>query len=684
MHKRTAALLLLLSLGAAWLLPCPALGEGTPVSAPLTQGPGKDGTVRVRLASLGNPEKLTFTFQGPYTAGDRTLPAGSTATVSLNRSSGQLTLTSAGTSTAMGRSLTLRRQGGGGVKIAQSREKGSVYPADLELTASGSGGSYSLTVIAALNIEEYLYGVLPYEMGSGSGLEALKAQAVAARTYTLRAMSRAAGRYDVVDTTADQVYSGTPAGNEACRAAVDATKGIVIQNGGELTATYYTASNGGQTESVKNAWGSPGPAYLTVKDDPYDLSNPESRVKSFFVAASGPQSNQTLSGLLSRKAAAAFGPGAAVTAVRAVVPHTPRFAIPSRVYTKLDFEVDYRLNGQTASGILTFDIFGELEGPLGMGINSDRNEIWSVAQSGNGFTVSARRFGHGVGMSQRGAMQMAKMGYTYDQILGFYYEGCVRVQYSFSGSSAPVPAPAVTAPPPAALTALVATESGPLNLRQEPNTAGKVLCAIPQYAEIAVYQRGEDWCRAGYAGFTGYVMTRYLAFTDDETGPLPSEPAPAPPQGEEQAQVVTGEGSLNLRSEPRTGARVLRTVPRLDWVTVLERGSEWCKVYYEGTEGYAMSRFLAFTGPVPASPPQAAETDPTLRLLQTPVLARIACPLSSLNLREGCSTQARLLLEMPRGDYLTLLQAGDTWCFVDYQGHTGYCMTQYLEFELYE
>ena len=62
-----------------------------------------------------------------------------------------------------------------------------------------------------------------------------------------------------------------------CKAAVDATKGIVAKNGASFTATYYTASNGGQTESIKNAWGSSGYAYLAVKDDPYDLANPDSR-----------------------------------------------------------------------------------------------------------------------------------------------------------------------------------------------------------------------------------------------------------------------------------------------------------------------------------------------------------------------------------------------------------------------
>ena len=86
-------------------------------------------------------------------------------------------------------------------------------------------------------------------------------------------------------------------------------------------------------------------------------------------------------------------------------------------------------SGGAASALtLTFDIFSELESVLGMSINSTQNELWSVEGGSGSWRVVARRFGHGIGMSQRGAMQMGSLGYTYDQILGFYYEGCRRVQ----------------------------------------------------------------------------------------------------------------------------------------------------------------------------------------------------------------------------------------------------------------
>ncbi|MBR3109438.1 MAG: SpoIID/LytB domain-containing protein [Clostridia bacterium] len=680
MHKRGITWLIVIGMLISQMAFLPALAETGPQSAPLNMGGEKSGIVRVRLQSLGNPSSLKLTVSGSYTVNGQTLGNGATVVVSFNKSSGYLSLTINGTVSNMGASFRLTRRSGG-VKIAQGREPGNVYPGDLVFTAKGG----TLYVVAYVYIEDYLYGVLPYEMGNSSGLEALKAQAVAARTYTLNAMGNGSSLYDLVDTTADQMYNGTPSGNDNCRRAVDETSGIAVKNGSEYTATYYTASNGGQTETVKNAWNVSGPDYLTLRDDPYDLSNPDAVVKSVRVSASNPQSGK-LGGLLNKKATASFGEGAAVTAVYAVVPHTPKYAYPSRLYTKLDFEVGYTLNGQTASGIITFDIFSELESALGMSINSAKNELWSVSQSGDQFVISARRYGHGVGMSQRGAMQMARMGYTYDQILGFYYPCCVRVLYTLDTpvQVTEAPAPAETPGPSVpVVTAWVNTESGALNLRSAPNTGAKVVCTIPQYEQISVYDRGGTWSLVAYNGSEGYVMTRFLSFA--ERFETPAAPAPILPQAGVTAAVTTEKGSLNLRREPKSSAKVLCTIPQNDQVIVLEEGADWCKVVYEGIQGYVMTKFLSFSAaPEQVSPTSASVILEPMRTLSMPVLGRVNTPLSTLNLREGCSTDSRILLEIPKNEYATITAVGDTWCAVTYQGISGYCMMQYLEFTIYE
>lgn len=677
MYKRLPALLLICAL----LFACPrlTLADSAPASAPMTAGNTQSGMVRVRLASLGDFSSLNLTVLGSYSvsgSSSRTLGGGAAVTVKFNSASGRFTLISGGASTDMGSSFRLCRHaadGQSGVKIAQGRVPANLYPGDFQFVARSNNGSYVPWVIAHIYMEDYLYGVVPYEMNDTSGTEALKAQAVAARTYTMLRMSNAGSAlYDVVDTTADQVYSGTPSGSAPCKAAVDATKGIALKNGASFTATYYTASNGGQTESIKNAWGTQGLDYLGVKDDPYDLANPDSRKLSFSVSASGAQSDSRVGTLLNRKASAQFGAGASVTAMTGVYAHTPKYAAPSRLYTQLSFDVVYARNGQTGSGTLTFDIFNELESALSMNLTSGSNELWSVTQENGRFTVTARRFGHGIGMSQRGAMYMGQLGYTYDQILGFYYPGCIRVAYTLTRSilSPAVPGqksqeqviteqPVTLETSPAGLQARVTTPSGSLNLRETPSADARVLRTIPQNETLPILEKGASWCKTRYGGDTGYVMTQFLTFVSSS------------------ARVNTQSDSLNLRESPDTSGRVLLTIPRNDTVTVLEQGTEWCRVTYGGVTGYVMTKYLAFSG---GGSQPAANGENALTPLDTPVYARIMPTASTLNLRAGCSLSAELLMEMPKYDILTVTARGDTWCAVVYEGRSGYCMTKYLEF----
>ena len=708
MYKRLWSFIMIgCLLAGLWACPAGAWADSALKSAPLTSGNTRNGMVRVRLSSLGNPATLNLTVQGSYSVNgqpSRALPSGTKATVHFNASTGQLSFTSGGSTSNMGASFSLRRHetiGPNGIKIAQGRIPDNLYPGDLTFTVRNNSGAYTLYVIASIYMEDYLYGVLPYEMGNSSGLEALKAQAVAARTYTLRAMAASSSTlYDVVDTTGDQVYSGTPSGNANCVIAVDQTKGIALKNGSSFTATYYTASNGGQTESIKNAWGTTGNTYLIVKDDPYDLANPESRKVSFSVTASGSQKNSVLGSLLNEKASQVFGSGATVTGVSAVTPHSPKYAVPSRLYTKLDFDVTYTRGGQSATGTLTFDIFSELEGPLSMSINTGSNELWSVSEAVGGFLVTARRYGHGIGLSQRGAMQMAKMGYTYDQILAFYFEGCTRVQYTLtrsvlsslsSGQSsqeqvieeppAPIENPdAPTVPVPDGTYARVTTASGSLNLRASASGTAKVLCTIPRDTVIPILEQGSLWCKTVYNERTGFVMAKYLTFTGSSAStPAPSSTAtPAPATGSAYAQITTAGGSLNLRASASGTARVLRTIPQGAVIPILEQGPAWCKTVYGSDTGYVMTQFLTFIGdsvptatPAPTAPPQP-ETGSAY--------ARVTTASGSLNLRASASGSARVLCTIPQYAVIPILEQGAVWCKTVYANHSGYVMTAFLTF----
>ena len=112
-------------------------------------------------------------------------------------------------------------------------------------------GAKGATLVNDVPLEDYLKGVVPSEMPSKWNTEALRAQAIAARSYavaTKTAGKHASKGFDVVDTTADQAYGGASAEKETTSKAVEDTKGIVLVQDKKVLPTYYHASSGGQTK----------------------------------------------------------------------------------------------------------------------------------------------------------------------------------------------------------------------------------------------------------------------------------------------------------------------------------------------------------------------------------------------------------------------------------------------------
>ena len=385
-----------------------------------------DGMIRVKLSRLGSPSSVTFRTSGAYTVNGSRLSDGASATVSA--SSGVLTLTSGGKTLATGTTISVNRMSGGtscGVRFT-SPSLGNLFCGDVIFTASGG----AVQTVLRIYIETYLYGVVPYEMSNSFPIEALKAQAVSARTYAMRA-KRSGGSYDVTDSTTSQVFRGYTSSYANAIRAVDETKGVCLMSGGSYAQCYYTASNGGQTESAKNIWGG-GASYLTVKDDPYDLENPSSIVKSASIAKDG----AAISSALEAKILQAAGLNdARIVSVNAAELHTPRYAAPSRTYTRLRLNVTFSVNGETRVRDVNLGTYGDLETHFGLSINSGSNEIVSLSEKDGAFVLSFRRFGHGVGLSQRGAQWMAlNYGKNYSEILEFYYPGTSQQRLSLSES----------------------------------------------------------------------------------------------------------------------------------------------------------------------------------------------------------------------------------------------------------
>ncbi len=131
------------------------------------------------------------------------------------------------------------------------------------LMVQNKGGR--LTVINNVEIEDYIKGVVPSEMPSGWEVDALKAQAIAARSYALANLGkRAKFGYDLNDTTEDQVYGGASKETSKTNQIVDDTKGLVLIYDDKIIPAFYSASAGGQTINASSAWGNDLPYIRSV------------------------------------------------------------------------------------------------------------------------------------------------------------------------------------------------------------------------------------------------------------------------------------------------------------------------------------------------------------------------------------------------------------------------------------
>ena len=279
--------------------------------------------------------------------------------------------------------------------------RGRPYRGDLRILARASG----LTVINRLGLEEYLLGVVPVEMPPSWPLEALKAQAVIARTYAIRNLGQfESSGYDLCADQRCQVYAGLGAESVRTTRAVGETRGLIALWQDRPAATFYHSDSGGHTASSAEVWGGALP-YLPGVPDPYGAASPR-RAWTFSLRAG--VLGQYLSGM-----------GRPVGEPRAL-----------------------SLAGYTASGrasVLTVtgsagrvELTGaELRGLLQrMGIFSTRLRLDATrAESGTTFILSGSGWGHGVGLSQWGAREMADRGMGFERILAHYYPGISLGRY---------------------------------------------------------------------------------------------------------------------------------------------------------------------------------------------------------------------------------------------------------------
>src|SRR3982750_468262 len=210
------------------------------------------------------------------TSGVATLPVGSTADFRVKDATGAVHDVAAGKYT-LTPALKLKVDGAATARALPGPLVFQPGTAPLQLKHLYRGSmqvdvvSGKLRAINVVGLEQYLYGVAPSEMPYTWAPEALKAQAVVARSYALA--TRRSGAFDLYPDTRSQMYLGVEHEKASSTAAVDATAGQVVLYQGAVAKTFFFSTSGGRTASAEDVWGEPVP-YLVSVPDPYDSISP--------------------------------------------------------------------------------------------------------------------------------------------------------------------------------------------------------------------------------------------------------------------------------------------------------------------------------------------------------------------------------------------------------------------------
>lgn len=409
----------LLGLATATLLA--ACRPGGPVEAPLPGLPSREPLLRVGIAV--DTGEIVVGAAAPYEiallGGDRVARAAAEERWTFTAdAAGRLVGRGPGGRTIgpFEAPVQLRvREGAQPVLIA-----GQPYRGGAIIRASRPG---RVTAINLVQLEEYLRGVVPLEIGSRppQEIESVKAQAVAARTYAIAHLgSREAYGFDVFATIADQVYGGAAREDPVATRAVRETRGEIIAYGGRPVNAYYHSTAGGQTAAIEEAWPwrEPLPYLRSVseripgtEDRYYDEGSNRFR---WTVSWTGEQLRRILSETLAPRRAAGAPPIRRVEKVE-VTGRTPSGR--ARALRIIADGERFVIPGDSIRWVLR-------PGP-GLGLNSTLF-VLDVARAGGevrSLQARGRGWGHGVGMNQWGAIGRARAGQSYRRILTTYYHG---------------------------------------------------------------------------------------------------------------------------------------------------------------------------------------------------------------------------------------------------------------------
>lgn len=261
-------------------------------------------------------------------------------------------------------------------------------------------GKTSFNVVEYTPLENYLYGVLPYEMHPSWALEALKAQAVAARTYTLKSIEKkAAEPFDLFSDVRSQMYKGSATVQDSVKKAVDQTRGQVLAYKGELFFTYYHGNCGGGTDHV-NIWNQKAP---NIKPLAGNTCKFDAHSKSYSF-------KQDITKSSAERFAKSQGLKGSLKSIKVAKKTSTGRASYLTLKTSGGSKTVLCASFRAATGIRSC-------------------KLTKISVGTTKVHVEGHGYGHGIGMCQDGAHGMAKQNYNYKQILKHYYPGSTLSQF---------------------------------------------------------------------------------------------------------------------------------------------------------------------------------------------------------------------------------------------------------------
>lgn len=577
-----------------------------PVTFRSTKAAADEIVVRVLLSS-GGADTVSVRLSGSYAVDGKTVTGG---TVTAKLSGGKITVShsEAGTLKTSDGDIRLERVGTDAsttLTFDNAKHGTRVYYGDFVFHNDGG----TLRVVNYVDMQHYLYGVVSGEMSDSSKPDLLKTEAICAKGFALAEVEARKSKYfDVYDTTTSQLYYGYVATDKNTIAAVDAVWEQTLRYNGKTVKTYYSTANGGQAITPRIRWGG------TANDgaywfgyDPFDLAGSQKNVILTVDGVNPKSMDAALYAFLLEKANAKE-----IVSVDTLVgiydPENPsgtaRYPSALAPQKRYDWKLTVKDNSgkqkQVSFSCTPDDVktaaAKNASGSVCFAVRTAEHEwklIWGVNS------------GHRAGLSHRGATQMVKQGYSYVDVLKFYYRGATlyaadgtaiesnaTFAFTYEDGAAPTPTPSATpAPTPSATPAPSATPvptptpsptpsptpapipgdsqycvivtSNTLNLREKASSSSTLLYTFTLGTVLDVLAESGSWLKVFdcLSGKTGYVYGDYVSYYEREPQP--------------HWEGVCNADNSNLRQGPSTNFGKYWPLNKDDKVYVYYQSKNW-------------------------------------------------------------------------------------------------------------